>query len=60
MNRYWKEYQKKLIIKGILEGKDYICRGRTRLECIQQMIKDQTCDSYVETRNEKEADAIEQ
>ena len=38
----------KLIIEGRVEGKNR--RGRPRLEFIQQIIKDQGCDSYVEMK----------
>jgi len=38
----------KLIIEGRVEGKNR--RGRPRLEFIQQIIKDQGYDSYVEMK----------
>ncbi|VVC43972.1 Reverse transcriptase domain [Cinara cedri] len=38
----------KLIIEGSIEGKNH--RGRPRLEYIQQIIKDQGCNSYIEMK----------
>lgn len=38
----------KLIIEGCIDGKNH--RGRPRLEYIQQIIKDQGCNSYVEMK----------
>jgi len=38
----------KLTIEGRVEGKNH--RGRPRLEFIQQIIKDQGCNSYTEMK----------
>lgn len=38
----------KLIIEGGIDGKNH--RGRPRLEYIQQIIRDQGCNSYVQMK----------